>query len=170
MTIRRKVITLWSDRSGAPALTRIAGGFFVRDFPQLMLQEGAMIRTPICDLLGIEHPIALGGMGTGTCPELVSAVSNAGGLGALGCHGLRPEHFIERWAGQEWALRRDQAAALEGLRAARRSGDIEEGSLTMGQDAGLIRDIPPAGEVVTRVAEEAEEILRMKLPQLLAQN
>jgi NAD(P)H-dependent flavin oxidoreductase YrpB (nitropropane dioxygenase family) len=326
-----------------------------------------MIRTPICDLLGIEHPVALGGMGSGTSPELVSAVSNAGGLGALGCHGLRPEQvdertasirrqtnkpfglnfllfharedsfaaalalrpavmqfawarpdqdlrvyvershragcivtymagtvaeatraakagadivvaqgteggghvgwmaslplipmvvdavapipvlaaggfadgrglvaalalgadgillgtrflatvesplhpnfkqaivdsdghdtqlseipdiasglvwpgamirsrrnrFIERWAGREWALRRDQAAALEGLNAARKSGDIEEGSLAMGQDAGLIRDIPPAAEVVTRIAQEAEEILRKKLPQLVARN
>ena len=55
-----------------------------------------MIRTPICELLGIEHPICLGGMGTGTSPELVSAVSNAGGLGALGCHGLRPEQVDER--------------------------------------------------------------------------
>ena len=47
-----------------------------------------MIKTPICDLLHIEHPVALGGMGSATSPELVSAVSNAGGLGALGCHGL----------------------------------------------------------------------------------
>jgi hypothetical protein len=40
----------------------------------------------------------------------------------------------------------------------------------MGQDAGLISDIPPAGEVVTRIAAEAEEILRKKLPQLVAGN
>ena len=57
-------------------------------------------------------------------------------------------------------MRRDQAGALEGLTAARKSGDIEEGSLGMGQDSGLIRDIPPAGDVVKRIAEEAEEILR----------
>jgi NAD(P)H-dependent flavin oxidoreductase YrpB (nitropropane dioxygenase family) len=82
----------------------------------------------------------------------------------------RRNRFIERWAGREWALRRDQTAALEGLRAARRSGDIEEASLAMGQDAGLIGDIPPAGEVVTRIAAEAEEILRKKLPRLVAGN
>ena len=40
----------------------------------------------------------------------------------------------------------------------------------MGQDAGLISDIPPAGEVVTRIAEEAEQILRRKLPALVARN
>jgi NAD(P)H-dependent flavin oxidoreductase YrpB (nitropropane dioxygenase family) len=55
------------------------------------------------------------------------------------------------------------AAARERLTAARKSSDIEEGSVAMGQNAGLIRDIPPAGEVVTGIAEEAEEILRTRL-------
>src|SRR5438105_4085952 len=50
-----------------------------------------MIRTPVCDLLHIDHPIALGGMGSVYAPELVAAVSSAGGLGAMGCHYLRPE-------------------------------------------------------------------------------
>jgi NAD(P)H-dependent flavin oxidoreductase YrpB (nitropropane dioxygenase family) len=50
-----------------------------------------MIRTPVCDLLQIEHPIALGGMGSIYAPDLVAAVSNAGGLGAMGCHYLKPE-------------------------------------------------------------------------------
>ena len=38
-----------------------------------------MLRTRICALLGIEHPIVLGGMGSATSPELVAAVSAAGG-------------------------------------------------------------------------------------------
>ena len=71
---------------------------------------------------------------------------------------------------EQWSVAATRPRALEGLNAARRSGDIEEGSLAMGQDAGLIRDIPPAGEIVTRIAAEAEEILRGKLPQLVAGN
>src|SRR5688572_163200 len=47
-----------------------------------------MIRTPVCDVFGIEHPIALGGMGSVYSPDLVAAVSNAGGFGAMGCHHL----------------------------------------------------------------------------------
>jgi NAD(P)H-dependent flavin oxidoreductase YrpB (nitropropane dioxygenase family) len=43
-----------------------------------------MLRTRICGLLGIEHPVVLGGMAGGTSPELVAAVANAGGLGILG--------------------------------------------------------------------------------------
>lgn len=43
------------------------------------------IRTPLCDRLGIEVPIISAGMGPIAGPELVAAVSNAGGLGVLGC-------------------------------------------------------------------------------------
>ncbi len=43
-----------------------------------------MIHTRICDLLGVPHPIILGGMGTATTAPLVAAVSNAGGFGTLG--------------------------------------------------------------------------------------
>ena len=47
-----------------------------------------MIHTRICDLLGIPHPIVLGGMGTATSAPLVAAVSNGGGLGTLGTSSL----------------------------------------------------------------------------------
>src|SRR5512135_559771 len=48
-----------------------------------------MLRTPICDLLGILYPIIQAGMGPFTSAELVAAVSNAGALGSLGA-GARP--------------------------------------------------------------------------------
>lgn len=44
-----------------------------------------MLQTSLCKLLGIEHPIVQAGMGEFTSAELVAAVSNAGGLGILGC-------------------------------------------------------------------------------------
>jgi len=37
----------------------------------------------------------------------------------------------------------------------------------MGQDAGLIHDIAPAGEIVRRIADEAERILTGRLPGLV---
>jgi NAD(P)H-dependent flavin oxidoreductase YrpB (nitropropane dioxygenase family) len=79
----------------------------------------------------------------------------------------RRNKFIERWAGREWALRQNRAEAIAGLRAARESGDVDEGPLSMGQDAGLIRDVPPAAEIVTRIAREADEILTGRLPKLV---
>ena len=39
---------------------------------------------PLCKLLGIKYPIILGGMASLGTAELVSAVSNAGGLGVIG--------------------------------------------------------------------------------------
>jgi nitronate monooxygenase len=47
------------------------------------------LQTPMCDLLGIRTPILLAGMAAGPCtPELVAAVSCAGGLGVFGATGM----------------------------------------------------------------------------------
>ena len=43
-----------------------------------------MLRTPICDLLDIEVPIMQAAIWPATAPELVAAVSEAGGLGSIG--------------------------------------------------------------------------------------
>jgi enoyl-[acyl-carrier protein] reductase II len=50
-----------------------------------------MLRTPICDLFGIRHPIVLAGMGGVSLHKLVAAVSNAGGLGVIGAATLDAE-------------------------------------------------------------------------------
>ena len=53
-------------------------------------------RTKITELLKIEYPILLGPMGGGfSTPELLAAVSNAGGLGSIGAYTLSPEEIIE---------------------------------------------------------------------------
>lgn len=53
------------------------------------------LHTRLCDLLGIEFPIIQAGMGMGSSAELAVAVSNAGGLGSLGCW-RRPPADLER--------------------------------------------------------------------------
>lgn len=60
-----------------------------------------VFRTSLCDLLGIEYPILLAGMGgngLATPPRLVAAVSNAGGMGVMGCAGLEPDDIRRRIA------------------------------------------------------------------------
>jgi NAD(P)H-dependent flavin oxidoreductase YrpB (nitropropane dioxygenase family) len=42
-----------------------------------------LLRTPLCDLIGVRHPIVQTGMGWVAGPSLVSATANAGGLGVL---------------------------------------------------------------------------------------
>ena len=52
-----------------------------------------MIRTLICDLLGIELPIIQAPIGSATCPELAAAVSNSGALGMLSVTWRRPDEI-----------------------------------------------------------------------------
>lgn len=54
-----------------------------------------MIRTRFTEALGVAHPVVLGGMGGGTSPELVAAVSGAGGLGIQGASGRPPAQVAE---------------------------------------------------------------------------
>ncbi len=49
------------------------------------------LRNRVCDLLGIDVPIVLAGMGGASTPKLAAAVSNAGGLGVLGAAACSPE-------------------------------------------------------------------------------
>jgi len=52
--------------------------------------------TKITRLLGIKYPILLGPMGGGfSTPQLLAAVSNAGGLGSFGAYTLTPDQILE---------------------------------------------------------------------------
>ena len=52
-----------------------------------------MIKTDICDLLGIEYPIFQGGMAWLGTAELAAAVSEGGGLGIIGAGHMPPDVF-----------------------------------------------------------------------------
>ena len=62
-----------------------------------------VLRTALCDLLGVEYPFVLAGMGPVAggivgpvaTAELAAAVSNGGGLGVLGGSGYGPERLRE---------------------------------------------------------------------------
>jgi len=56
------------------------------------------LRTPLCGELGIEYPIFSVGFGVSAGPELVAAVSNAGGCGVLGGIGVPTEELQRRIA------------------------------------------------------------------------
>ena len=54
------------------------------------------LSTALCDLLGVRYPVIQAPMAGGwTTPELVSAVSNAGGFGSLAGAGVPPEQLRE---------------------------------------------------------------------------
>jgi NAD(P)H-dependent flavin oxidoreductase YrpB (nitropropane dioxygenase family) len=95
-------------------------------------------------------------------PDLAPEVRWPGALSRV----LR-NRFVERWLGREEELRQQGAAAGEAAAAARARDDREEMKLFAGQSSGLIGSIEPAGQIVRRVAAEAEATLRDRLPQLV---
>src|SRR6202030_2014560 len=58
--------------------------------PRNLGSDAAMLRTRICELLGIELPIISAGMGGVALSNLAGAVSEAGGFGFIGLAGFSP--------------------------------------------------------------------------------
>jgi NADH:quinone reductase (non-electrogenic) len=57
----------------------------------------APFRTRVTKMLGIQHPVVMGGLtGAGT-PELAAAVSNAGGLGIFAVHNAGSPQNARQW-------------------------------------------------------------------------
>ena len=54
-----------------------------------------MIKSPICDILGIKYPVFQGGMAWASNHRLAAAVSNAGGLGIIGAGQMPPELVVQ---------------------------------------------------------------------------
>jgi hypothetical protein len=75
--------------------------------------------------------------------------------------------FIARWSGREWELRARRPEAYAALQQASTSGDVDNAALYYGQDAGLVRDIPAAGDLVRRIVDEAEAIIRGRLTECI---
>jgi NAD(P)H-dependent flavin oxidoreductase YrpB (nitropropane dioxygenase family) len=78
--------------------------------------------------------------------------------------------FIERWSGREWALRQNAQEVGRQVSAARAAGDVDNASLSFGQDAGLIESIKSVRDVIQDIVSEAEEIINNRLPNLLRQS
>src|SRR5918998_3655368 len=53
------------------------------------------MRTRLTELLGVEHPVMLAGMGGVSYSALVAAVSEAGGFGCLGASTMSPDQLVD---------------------------------------------------------------------------
>jgi NAD(P)H-dependent flavin oxidoreductase YrpB (nitropropane dioxygenase family) len=95
-------------------------------------------------------------------PDIVSGRSWPGAYARV-----RRNAFVERWIGREGELRRRRIEVGAELAAARAAGDAQRGSLLIGQDAGLIDAIEPAGALVARLAADTESALRSRGSELL---
>ena len=71
---------------------------------------------------------------------------------------LRNE-FSERWRGREPELIQHQETEAARYDQARAAGDFDTAAVIAGEAVDLIADIPPAAEIVERMAKEAEALL-----------
>jgi NAD(P)H-dependent flavin oxidoreductase YrpB (nitropropane dioxygenase family) len=99
-----------------------------------------------------------------TIPDTLSGRDWPGAWGRV-----RRTRFIEAWLGREPELRRRRDAVWAMLEAAEES-DPDYALMWIGQSAGLVDAILPAGEVVRQIVAEAEDILRSRLPAFLSES
>ena len=125
------------------------------------------MRTPVCEVLGIEQPIVQAPVGSAAVPRLAAAVSDAGALGMLaltwtadvaGVVG-QTAALTERPFGGNLVLQWDQHRRLDqaleaGLRIV---------SLTWGDPAPYVDQIHQAGALVLHTVGSAQEARRAAL-------
>ena len=75
--------------------------------------------------------------------------------------------FVEEWLGPEPELRRRRGEVWSALERAEAEGQLDYRIHHVGQCAGLIDAILPAGDVVRQIVAEAEDILRKTLPAMV---
>src|SRR5271170_8133759 len=121
-----------------------------------------MVRTPVCELLGIEQPIVQAPMSA--VPELAAAVSNAGALGMVALTWSTPAGDVvretatltDRPFGGNLILNSDQHRRLdEALDAGMRIV-----SLFWGDPVGYVEQVHEANGVVLQTVGSAEEARR----------
>jgi nitronate monooxygenase len=75
--------------------------------------------------------------------------------------------FIEEWMGREPELRRRREEVRARVDQAWERGEPDYARLWIGQSAGLIGEVLPAGDVVRQIVADAEAIVRSQLPAML---
>ncbi|HVM07426.1 MAG TPA: nitronate monooxygenase [Acidimicrobiales bacterium] len=103
------------------------------------------MKTRLTDILEIEHPVMLAGMGGVSYSTLVAAVSEAGGFGCLGASTMSPEVMVEEIRAVKKAT--DKPFGVDLLTAAARDMAkqvqmlIDEGSRVFVAGLGVPRDV-----------------------------
>jgi nitronate monooxygenase len=64
-----------------------------------------------------------------------------------------------RWSGREVELLQNVTAVAADYAAAKAAGNFDVAAVIAGEAVGLIHDIPPAAEIVERIASEADQIM-----------
>ncbi len=104
------------------------------------------MRTALTDLLGIEHPVMLAGMGGVSYAPLVAAVSNAGGLGTLGASTMGDQRMVEQIAAV--AAETDQPFGVDLLTAAPQDMDAKVRAIADGGGSLFVAGLGVPSKVI----------------------
>ena len=103
------------------------------------------MRTRLTDVLGIEHPVMLAGMGGVSYHELAAAVSDAGGFGCLGASTMQAQQMVEEIRAVRSATDKpfgvDLLTALPDQMNANIEAVIREGAQVFVAGLGVPRDV-----------------------------
>jgi len=77
--------------------------------------------------------------------------------------------FVEDWHGRETELAKPEVVDREMQRyvSAMQSGDPDNTGVWVGEAAGLIKDVRPAGDLLREMVRDAERLLRVRAPSLV---
>ena len=114
-----------------------------------MTSDGAtdepVLRTRLTDVLGVQHPVMLAGMGGVSYHRLVAAVSEAGGFGCLGASVMTTEQMVEEMRAVRAATDKpfgvDLLTAMPGDMVAQVERLIEEGASVFVAGLGIPADV-----------------------------
>jgi nitronate monooxygenase len=126
--------------------------------------EGVLMGTRFYASLEAEgHPEAkqriVGAQGGQTVRSIVFDLSRRNRWPAPYTGRVPRNRHAERWLGREVELEAVAEEVGRDYAAARERGDFDVAAVIAGEACALIHDIPPAGEIVERVAAEAERLL-----------
>lgn len=161
-----------SEPAGASAVGRAPG-------ERTIGSTHPALRTPFCDLVGVDHPIVQTGMGWVAGPRLVSATANAGALGVLAGATMTAEQFtaaireVKERTDKPFGvnMRGDQPDAFERADVMIREG-VKVASFAQAPSAPLIRKLRDAGLVVMPTIgakRHAEKVAEIGVDALIAQ-
>jgi len=104
------------------------------------------MRTRLTEMLGIEHPVMLAGMGGVSYAPLATAVSEAGGLGCLGASTMRDDEMVEQIAAV--AASTDKPFAVDLLTAAPQDMTAKVRQISQGGGSVFVAGLGVPGEVI----------------------
>ena len=117
------------------------------------------MRTRLTDLLGIEHPVMLAGMGGVSYARLAAAVSEAGGLGCLGASTMSHEQMADEIAAVAAAT--DKPFGVDLLTAAPQDMHAKVQAIADGGGTVFVAGLGVPGEVVDQCHELGIVVVNM---------